>query len=364
MSRFGANFMRFTQSLFVLVTLAFTAEATSFAGSIFLQADFTVGKLNLWIDNKPVYSGLQTIDQLRLGEAWEWPVIWIQDVPSGAYSFRIRFQDLTPNNELTGASASQLSFNFHGCSAASIPTPNGDHDLVSFNGSAFGEMAVGTIIDQTVGVIVGPLESRIYCHPENSPEFGLAQSRATAEALSSEVPITVRVFKYLWSELKAEIKKIIRLTSAIRTAIVASLRSMINPGTKIRYSQEERLGPSSFDCSGLVYYQYQTAGIDSKNMAVAELAASAKFREISPDQAKPGDLIIHLKADDRTTKSDHIGIYTGTDDTGNPLEISATTRKGFAELPPDDPDFQSSVIELKAKLFGNKWRFYQWADSE
>ncbi|MGK5089293.1 NlpC/P60 family protein [Bdellovibrionota bacterium FG-2] len=364
MSRFDANFIGFARSLFVLVTLAFMAETTSFAGSIFFRADFMVGKLNLWVDNKPVYSGLQTLDQLRLGETWEWPVIWIQDVPSGSYSFRIRFQDLTPSNESISGSASQLSFNFNGCSAASIPTPNGDHYLVSFTGPAFGEMAVGTIIDQTVGVIVGPQESRIYCRPENTPEFGLAQIRAMAEALSSEIPITVRVFKYLWSELKAEIKKVIRLTSAIRTAIVASLRSMTDPGTKIRYSQDERLGPSSFDCSGLVYYQYQTAGIDSKNMTVAELAASDKFREISLEQAKAGDLIVHLKADDHTTTSNHIGIYTGTDDAGNPLEISATTRKGFAELPPDDPDFKSSVIELKAKLFGNKWRFYQWADSE
>lgn len=61
-------------------------------------------------------------------------------------------------------------------------------------------------------------------------------------------------------------------------------------------------GPSSFDCSGLMYWSYQHAGITLPRTSQGQLHAGAR---IPLDQARPGDLVIY-RGD-----ASHVGMYVG-----------------------------------------------------
>lgn len=63
-------------------------------------------------------------------------------------------------------------------------------------------------------------------------------------------------------------------------------------------------GPEAFDCSGLVYYAYQSAGVDLPRTS-AELHRVT--RPVELDQAQAGDLVF-FHYDRRVS---HVGIYLG-----------------------------------------------------
>jgi cell wall-associated NlpC family hydrolase len=62
--------------------------------------------------------------------------------------------------------------------------------------------------------------------------------------------------------------------------------------------------PNGFDCSGLVYYSYQQAGLATPRTSAAQFSAA---RPIELREARPGDLLFFA-----TQKSvTHVGIYVG-----------------------------------------------------
>ena len=62
--------------------------------------------------------------------------------------------------------------------------------------------------------------------------------------------------------------------------------------------------PQGFDCSGLVYYSYQDAGISVPRTVTEQRKASAPIRL---NDARPGDLLFFRIR----WKVSHVGIYTG-----------------------------------------------------
>jgi cell wall-associated NlpC family hydrolase len=60
--------------------------------------------------------------------------------------------------------------------------------------------------------------------------------------------------------------------------------------------------PAGFDCSGLVFYVYQSLGVTVPRTAVGQRNAIAHVDE---ERLQPGDLVFFY------TPSDHVGIYLG-----------------------------------------------------
>jgi len=73
-------------------------------------------------------------------------------------------------------------------------------------------------------------------------------------------------------------------------------------GTPYRYGGNDTRG---FDCSGLVFYSYEHAGLKVPRTA-AEQRRAARF--VKREALLPGDLVFFRTAKGR---ADHVGIYTG-----------------------------------------------------
>ncbi|MCV7071585.1 C40 family peptidase, partial [Mycobacterium rufum] len=61
-------------------------------------------------------------------------------------------------------------------------------------------------------------------------------------------------------------------------------------------------GPSAFDCSGLVMWSFQQAGI---SLPHSSQALAAGGQPVSRDQMQPGDLVTYY------SDASHVGIYIG-----------------------------------------------------
>ena len=72
-------------------------------------------------------------------------------------------------------------------------------------------------------------------------------------------------------------------------------------GSPYRYGGR---GPDAFDCSGLVYFSYQAAGLRVPRSSLAQFEAT---RPIALDQARAGDLVFFRYE----RKLSHVGIYLG-----------------------------------------------------
>jgi len=89
-----------------------------------------------------------------------------------------------------------------------------------------------------------------------------------------------------------------------REAVVKMATKLI--GSPYKYGA---VGPSSFDCSGLVYYTFRT----SIKMQLPR-TASAIFSyttQIAKEELQPGDLVFFKTSS--SGKISHVGIYTGND---------------------------------------------------
>lgn len=60
------------------------------------------------------------------------------------------------------------------------------------------------------------------------------------------------------------------------------------------------------DCSGLIYYAFRAAGIDTKRYRAVDYGTMGQ--QVSAQEARPGDLVYW---DNPNTSTDHIGIYLG-----------------------------------------------------
>jgi cell wall-associated NlpC family hydrolase len=87
--------------------------------------------------------------------------------------------------------------------------------------------------------------------------------------------------------------------SEVRSQAALAARQMI--GTPYRYGGTT---PAGFDCSGLVLYAYQRAGLSVPRTSGEQLQATTPVRL---DEAQPGDLLFFRQR----RKVSHVGIYLG-----------------------------------------------------
>ena len=85
----------------------------------------------------------------------------------------------------------------------------------------------------------------------------------------------------------------------VNQAIVNTAMSAV--GSPYRYGGD---GPTAFDCSGLVVYSYQAAGVKVPRTSALQFKASTP---ISIEEARPGDLLFFSYSN----KVSHVGIYLG-----------------------------------------------------
>ncbi|MDP6450100.1 MAG: C40 family peptidase [Lentisphaeria bacterium] len=72
-------------------------------------------------------------------------------------------------------------------------------------------------------------------------------------------------------------------------------------GSPYRYGGR---GPNAFDCSGLVVYSYQAAGVKVPRTSALQFKAATP---VDIDAARPGDLLFFSYS----RKTSHVGIYLG-----------------------------------------------------
>jgi cell wall-associated NlpC family hydrolase len=85
------------------------------------------------------------------------------------------------------------------------------------------------------------------------------------------------------------------------TAITAVNAALSKQGSPYAWGAK---GPSKFDCSGLVQYAYQRAGIHLPSGTKAQRSAG---KAVSQSRLKPGDVIFFYRS------ASHVGIYVGGD---------------------------------------------------
>jgi cell wall-associated NlpC family hydrolase len=104
------------------------------------------------------------------------------------------------------------------------------------------------------------------------------------------------------------------MTLVIRDKILEKAKELRDGSKILKYSQTNRLGPDSYDCSGFVTSMYAAAGLPFGNPNTAGILALARkgcpFKEVTPDEAEPGDLIVWMKGEGDNTY-DHVAIYDG-----------------------------------------------------
>jgi cell wall-associated NlpC family hydrolase len=90
--------------------------------------------------------------------------------------------------------------------------------------------------------------------------------------------------------------------SAANPGSAALLAAQSRIGTPYRYGGS---GPDAFDCSGLVAYAYQQAGVTLPRTAAQQYALA---RPVPRDELRPGDLVFFRLSGREVS---HVGIYSG-----------------------------------------------------
>lgn len=91
------------------------------------------------------------------------------------------------------------------------------------------------------------------------------------------------------------------------------------------YSMSRRHSGTAFDCSSLVYYSYQDAGIDLSYQGMTTAAAIGnklvdEGKEVSAEEIEPGDLIFYsYERNGRYHNISHVAMYIGD---GKQIEAS------------------------------------------
>ncbi len=126
-----------------------------------------------------------------------------------------------------------------------------------------------------------------------------------------------------------------RATSASTTAAAATGPA----GTAIAYARAQLgkpyewggTGPDAYDCSGLVWAAYQSAGVDIPRTSEAQWAG---LPHVPPADVRPGDLVFFPGSDGTFTAPGHVALVIGGGQmiqayaAGTPIEISSLTGDG------------------------------------
>lgn len=94
--------------------------------------------------------------------------------------------------------------------------------------------------------------------------------------------------------------------------------------------------PDGFDCSGLVYYAYEAAGMTLPRTTAQLLRASSG---IALREAREGDLLFF----EITSKPDHVGIFIGNDQ----FVHAPSSGKHVSIGTLSDPYWQSSFVSAR-----------------
>ena len=90
-------------------------------------------------------------------------------------------------------------------------------------------------------------------------------------------------------------------------------------------------GPDAYDCSGLVWAAYQSAGVDIPRTSEAQWAG---LPHVPPAGVRPGDLVFFPGSDGTFTAPGHVALVIGGGQmiqayaAGTPIEISALNGDG------------------------------------
>jgi cell wall-associated NlpC family hydrolase len=90
-------------------------------------------------------------------------------------------------------------------------------------------------------------------------------------------------------------------------------------------------GPDAYDCSGLVWAAYQSAGVDIPRTSQAQWAA---LPHVPPADVRPGDLVFFPGSDGTFTAPGHVALVIGGGQmiqayaAGTPIEVSALNGDG------------------------------------
>ncbi len=93
------------------------------------------------------------------------------------------------------------------------------------------------------------------------------------------------------------------------------------------------------------------------NLPAPSIQIPEVFERIDLDQARPGDLVVHVGIPRKTPN--HVGIFTRS--SGESIfEVSALTRNGDANRGFEHPDFKTSVVEHPASWIGSPSFILRW----
>jgi cell wall-associated NlpC family hydrolase len=99
-----------------------------------------------------------------------------------------------------------------------------------------------------------------------------------------------------------------RTTEAVRLKAVEFAKRQVLSGKPYVWGDE---GPNSFDCSGLVYAAYKSAGLGWPNWDRLNSALYYRYvKQIPLSEMQPGDLLFY-SYDGSTSKIHHISIFAG-----------------------------------------------------
>ena len=112
----------------------------------------------------------------------------------------------------------------------------------------------------------------------------------------------------IWPDIGFTGRSTTRATEAMRIAAVAYSAKQVNAGKKYVWGDE---GPNTFDCSGLVYAAYRSAGLGWPNWDRLNSALYYRYvKQIPLSEMQPGDLLFY-SYDGSTSKIHHISIFAG-----------------------------------------------------
>lgn len=134
------------------------------------------------------------------------------------------------------------------------------------------------------------------------------------------------------------------------TEAVAAFLKWLDGKRRCSYSQTNRLGPDSYDCSGLIYCGLKESGAAPgvPDITTGDFHGNSFYHEITQDQLMPGD-ILHYSKDGTRYGKGHVMVYLGRPDNDHYRVFDASS-----------PTSSPQVGERDKKISGHTWNYYRW----